>query len=60
MEEKSRAHAAEVNRLLMEKIELQGEGIGRRERELQREREYGCVARPHVSLLLAIIRNVAD
>lgn len=43
MEEKSRAHAAEVNRLLMDKIELQGEGIGRRERELQREREYGCV-----------------
>ncbi|BGP29212.1 hypothetical protein JCM10296v2_000950 [Rhodotorula toruloides] len=41
MEEKSRVHAAEVNALLMEKIELQGEGIGRRERELQREREYG-------------------
>ncbi|KAK4333566.1 HOOK protein-domain containing protein [Rhodotorula toruloides] len=41
MEEKSRAHVAEVNALLMEKIELQGEGIGRRERELQREREYG-------------------
>ncbi|GEM12012.1 hypothetical protein Rt10032_c18g6029 [Rhodotorula toruloides] len=41
MEEKSRAHVAEVNRLLMEKIELQGDGIGRRERELQREREYG-------------------
>lgn len=33
----------QVNTLLMEKVSLQSEGIGQRERMLEREREHGCV-----------------
>ena len=42
-EDRAKAHREEVNKLLMEKIELQGEGINQREKMLEREREFGCV-----------------
>jgi protein HOOK3 len=35
----------QVNTLLMEKISLQNEGIGQREKMLERERHFGCVSR---------------
>ncbi|GAA5840875.1 hypothetical protein JCM11251_007628 [Rhodosporidiobolus azoricus] len=40
-EEKAKAQAEQVNKLLVEKISLQGDSISRRENELEREREYG-------------------
>lgn len=40
-EDRAKAHREEVNKLLMEKIELQGEGINQREKMLEREREFG-------------------
>ncbi|GAA5856523.1 hypothetical protein JCM8547_008784 [Rhodosporidiobolus lusitaniae] len=40
-EEKSKAQAEQVNKLLLEKISLQSDSIGSRERELEREREHG-------------------
>lgn len=33
----------QVNALLLEKVNLQSEGIGQREKMLQRERDWGCV-----------------
>jgi len=33
----------QVNALLLEKVNLQSEGIGHREKMLQRERDFGCV-----------------
>ena len=33
----------QVNALLLEKVGLQSEGIGHREKMLQRERDFGCV-----------------
>lgn len=35
----------QVNSLLMEKVSLQSDGIGQRERLIEREREHGCVFR---------------
>ncbi|BGP45203.1 hypothetical protein JCM10450v2_001020 [Rhodotorula kratochvilovae] len=40
-EDKARAHAGQLNALLVEKVRLQGEGIEQREKALEREREYG-------------------
>ena len=42
-EDRAKAYREEVNKLLMEKIELQGEGINQREKMLESEREFGCV-----------------
>ncbi|GAA5927997.1 hypothetical protein JCM10213_000945 [Rhodosporidiobolus nylandii] len=39
--EKAKAQAEQVNKLLMEKISLQGESISQREKEIEREREHG-------------------
>ncbi|GAA5976900.1 hypothetical protein JCM5350_007285 [Sporobolomyces pararoseus] len=44
-EEKSKAHREEVNKLLREKIELQGDGINQREKMLEREKEFGSSSR---------------
>ncbi|EJT97556.1 HOOK-domain-containing protein, partial [Dacryopinax primogenitus] len=41
LREKNRMQMEQVNGLLMEKIELQGEGIGQREAMLKRERDIG-------------------
>ncbi|KZT62345.1 HOOK-domain-containing protein [Calocera cornea HHB12733] len=41
LREKNRMQMEQVNNLLMEKIELQGEGIGQREAMLRRERDIG-------------------
>ncbi|KZO93191.1 HOOK-domain-containing protein [Calocera viscosa TUFC12733] len=41
LREKNRMQMEQVNTLLMEKIELQGEGIGQREAMLRRERDIG-------------------
>lgn len=41
--DKNRMQLEQVNGLLMEKVGLQSEGIGHREKMLQRERDFGCV-----------------
>lgn len=41
--EKNRMQLEQVNALLLEKVNLQSEGIGQRERMLQRERDIGFV-----------------
>ncbi|GAA6024350.1 hypothetical protein JCM10207_003313 [Rhodosporidiobolus poonsookiae] len=40
-DEKAKAQAEQVNKLLMEKISLQSDSIGQREQALERERDYG-------------------
>lgn len=42
-EDKAKLHVEQVNKLLVDKVSLQGEGIAQREKALDREREYGCV-----------------
>jgi protein HOOK3 len=41
LNEKNRMQLQQVNALLLEKVNLQSEGIGQRERLLQRERDFG-------------------
>jgi hypothetical protein len=43
LSDKNRMQLEQVNALLLEKVGLQSEGIGQRERMLQREREFGWV-----------------
>lgn len=40
--EKNRIQLEQINALLLEKVSLQSEGIGQRERMLRRERDFGC------------------
>ncbi|GJN87749.1 hypothetical protein Rhopal_000704-T1 [Rhodotorula paludigena] len=40
-EDKAKLHVEQVNKLLVDKVSLQGEGIVQREQALEREREYG-------------------
>ena len=44
LNDKNRMQLEQVNGLLMEKVSLQSEGIGHREKLLQRERDFGFVA----------------
>ena len=41
--DKNRMQLEQVNALLLEKVNLQSDGIGQREKMLQRERDWGCV-----------------
>lgn len=41
LSEKNRMQLEQVNTLLLEKINLQSEGIGHREKLLQKERDFG-------------------
>ena len=41
--EKNKMQLEQINSLLLEKVNLQSEGIGQREKMLQRERDFGCV-----------------
>jgi len=41
LSEKNRMQLEQVNALLMEKVNLQSEGIGHREKLLQKERDFG-------------------
>ncbi|GJJ12471.1 hypothetical protein Clacol_006713 [Clathrus columnatus] len=41
LKDKNRMQLEQVNALLLEKVNLQSEGIGQRERMLERERDYG-------------------
>jgi protein HOOK3 len=41
--DKNRMQLEQVNALLLEKVNLQSEGIGHREKMLQRERDFGYV-----------------
>lgn len=43
LSDKNRMQLEQVNGLLLEKINLQSDGIGQREKMLQRERDFGCV-----------------
>ena len=43
MSNKNRMQLEQINTLLMEKVTLQSEGIGQRERMLERERDFTCV-----------------
>jgi len=43
LSEKNRMQLEQVNALLLEKVNLQSEGIGHREKLLQRERDFGYV-----------------
>lgn len=45
LKDKNKMQLEQVNTLLMEKVSLQNEGIGQRERLLERERHFGCVGR---------------
>lgn len=42
-EDKAKSHRDEIDKLLREKIELQGEGINQRDKMLEREKEFGSV-----------------
>ena len=42
--EKNKMQLEQINGLLLEKVNLQSEGIGQREKMLQRERDFGCVS----------------
>lgn len=42
--EKNKMQLEHINGLLLEKVNLQSEGIGQREKMLQRERDFGCVS----------------
>ncbi|KDN48758.1 hypothetical protein RSAG8_02745, partial [Rhizoctonia solani AG-8 WAC10335] len=44
LKDKNKMQLEQVNSLLMEKVSLQNEGIGQRERMLERERHFGCVS----------------
>jgi protein HOOK3 len=44
LSEKNRMQLEQINGLLMEKVNLQTEGIGQREKMLQRERDIGCAS----------------
>lgn len=41
LSDKNKMQLEQVNALLMEKVSLQSEGIGQREKMLERERDYG-------------------
>jgi len=41
LKEKNKMQLEQVNGLLMEKVNLQSEGIGQREKMLERERDFG-------------------
>lgn len=41
LSDKNKMQLEQVNALLMEKVNLQSEGIGQREKMLERERDYG-------------------
>jgi protein HOOK3 len=41
LSEKNRMQLEQVNALLLEKVNLQSDGIGQREKMLQRERDFG-------------------
>ena len=41
LKEKNQMQLEQVNTLLLEKVNLQSEGIGQREKMLQRERDFG-------------------
>jgi protein HOOK3 len=43
LKDKNKMQLEQVNTLLMEKVSMQNEGIGQRERLLERERHFGCV-----------------
>jgi len=45
--DKNRMQLEQVNALLLEKVNLQSEGINQRERMLMRERDFGCVKSSH-------------
>ena len=45
--EKNKMQLEQINSLLLEKVNLQSEGIGQREKMLQRERDFGCVSMSH-------------
>ena len=40
LQEKNKMQLEQINALLMEKVNLQSEGIGQREKMLERERDY--------------------
>jgi protein HOOK3 len=41
LSDKNRMQLEQVNALLLEKVDLQSDGIGQREKMLQRERDFG-------------------
>lgn len=49
--EKNKMQLEQINSLLLEKVNLQSEGIGQREKMLQRERDFGCVGTCHMRQL---------
>jgi protein HOOK3 len=42
--ERNKMQLEQINSLLLEKVNLQSEGINQREKMLQRERDFGCVS----------------
>jgi protein HOOK3 len=41
--ERNKMQLEQINSLLLEKVNLQSDGINQREKMLQRERDFGCV-----------------
>jgi protein HOOK3 len=46
--ERNKMQLEQINNLLLEKVNLQSDGINQREKMLQRERDFGCVSTFHV------------
>lgn len=46
--ERNKMQLEQINSLLLEKVNLQSDGINQREKMLQRERDFGCVPTFHV------------
>ena len=46
LNDKNKMQLEQINALLLEKVSSQTETIGQRERMLERERDFGCVAIP--------------
>jgi protein HOOK3 len=49
--ERNKMQLEQINSLLLEKVNLQSDGINQREKMLQRERDFGCVSTFHVRWL---------
>lgn len=43
LSDKNKMQLEQINGLLLEKVNMQGEGLDQRDRMLQRERDIGCV-----------------
>jgi protein HOOK3 len=55
--ERNKMQLEQINSLLLEKVNLQSDGINQREKMLQRERDFGCVPTFHVRWFSRLLNN---